>query len=383
MGFQSQDDLINQITNNAKYLRRDGVKTTSPVHTAGGWHNTMTMAGYPSIMTGTGTTRVWRSLDEFSGDGTTVGGIQHGGIPGGTATKHILSVGVNAVGATGAPWQCKLVDIQGYYPLTGVNVTDTNSRTLINTDTFTANATTNALTYANDWSTGTKVQFTTSGTLPAPLALLTDYWLIRTSATTATVASSYANYVAGTSIDITDTGSGTHTLNIQMGRYTNGVGCQAFFSVLTTLGGGGPTLSASSYTNSTPSTGRAFQGSVTTVPVADGYVSRIIHSGSAAGRYGPFLPLQGGDQGIAKIDSFTFSGGTPFSSGTLALCIARPLLDISVPITGMWSERDLVNQLPSLPRVQDGAFLAWLFFGAAATTTGTPITFAIDFGWGG
>jgi len=38
MGFTSQDDLINQISTNGKYLRKDNTKLTSPVHTAGGWH---------------------------------------------------------------------------------------------------------------------------------------------------------------------------------------------------------------------------------------------------------------------------------------------------------------------------------------------------------
>ena len=117
---------------------------------------------------------------------------------------------------------------------------------------------------------------------------------------------------------------------------------------------------------------------------ANAYATRILHSGNAAGNYGAFLPKQGGDLGIARINSFTWSAGTAYTgSGVVALCIARPLLDISIPVTGMWSERDLVNQLPSLPRVYDGACLMWLLFGTGATTTASPFTSAIDFGWGG
>lgn len=384
MGFTSQDDLITQITNNGKYLRRDGSKLTAPVHTAGGWHTLMGMNGYPVASTFPGTSLVWKNCDEFSGESTNVCGIQNGGgvLP---ATKHILNVGASIVAAAGAPWQLKLVDVQGYYPLTGADVTGTGSRTLVNSNTFTASSSSGLLlTFTNDFASGTKVRFTTTTTLPTGLSLNTDYWLIRVSSTTARVATSYANYVAATAIAYTDGGTGTHTLTIQMPRYAKGVGCQASIVVMTQPTAGGPTLSASSYTNPTPTAGRAFQGSVTLDATANAYAGRVVHSGNAAGRYGAFLPLQAGDTGVASIESFTLSAGTAYTgSGVLAVQIVRPLLDISIPVTGMWSERDLVNQLPSMPQVMDGACLTWMLFGTGATTTASPVTFAIDFGWGG
>lgn len=385
MGFSSLDDLTYQITGLGKYLRRDGAKLTSPVHTAGGWHSLFGMNGNPVASAHPGTTLLWQNCDEFTGDGTNVAGILHGGPPGGAATKHILNVGANVVAAAGAPWQAKLVDLQGYYRLSGTDVTGTSSRTLINANTVTASSSSGLLlTYTNDFASGTKVRFTTSGTLPTGLALSTDYWLVRVSATTARVASSYADYVAGTVIAYTDAGSGTHTMTIQMPRYANGVGCQAAFVVQTAPTAGGPNLTASAYTNTAGTGSRAFAGSPTMGAAADAYAGRILHSGNAAGRYGPFLPLASGDTGIARVDSFTFSGGTAYTgSGVLALYIMRPLLDISIPVSGMWSERDLVNQLPSMPQVQDGACLTWLLFGTGATTANSPVTFALDFGWGG
>ena len=302
MGFTSQDDLLNQISANGKYLRRDGAKLTAPVHTAGGWHCLMGMNGNPVASTFPGTSLAWVGCDESTGDGTNVIGIQHGGNVA-SATKHIINVGSNMVAAAGAPWQAKLVDLQGYYKLSGADVTATTSRTLTGTPSM---------------------------------------------------------------------------------RYTDGVGCEAFFVVGTAPTAGGPNLSASSYTNSGSTAGRAFQGTPSMGAAADAYAGRILHSGNATGRYGPFLPKQAGDTGIKSIQSFTFSGGTAYTgSGVLALCIARPLLDISLPVTGMWSERDLVNQLPSMPRVMDGACLVWLLFGTGATTTASPFTFALDFAWGG
>lgn len=384
MGFTSQDDLLSEISSNAKYLRRDGVKLTAPVHTAGGWHLLNGLNGSPPASTYPGTTLLWRNCDEFTGDGTTVSGILNGGAVA-SDTKHILNVGANVVAAAGAPWQLKLVDLQGYYLLSGADVTGTGSRTLINANTFTASSSSGLLlTYTNDFASGTKVRFTNSGgALPTGLSAGTDYWLVRVSSTTARVATSYANYVAGTVVSYTDAGTGTHTMTIQMPRYASGVGCQAAFVTVTQPTAGGPNLTASSYTNSAGTAGRAFPGTPSMGATADAYAARVIHSGNATGRYGPFLPLAGGDTGIASIQSFTFSGGTAYTgSGVLALCIMRPLLDLPVPVSGMWSERDLVNQLPSLPQVQDGACLSWMLFGAGATTTASPVTFALDFGWG-
>lgn len=54
------------------------------------------------------------------------------------------------------------------------------------------------------------VRFTLQGdasALPAGLAVSTDYWLIAVDANTVKVASSFANAIAGTAIDITDTGT--------------------------------------------------------------------------------------------------------------------------------------------------------------------------------
>lgn len=388
MGFTSQDDLIKQITVNGKYLRRDNAKLTTPVHTAGGWHCLAGLNGYPVATTYPGTDLVWRNCSEQDGDGTNLFGIPHGGNPGGSATKHILSVGANIVAAAGAPWQLKLIDLQGYYRLSTTNVTGISSRVLINSNTFTASSSSGLLlTYTNDFATYTKVRFTSSGTLPTGLSIDTDYWLVRVSSTTARVATSFANAIAGTVISYTDGGSGTHTFRIQMPRYANGVGCEAFFVAQTQPTAGGPNLSASAYDNTADYSGtgtRSFAGSPTMGATADAYAARILHSGNASGRYGPFLPRASGDLGVARINSFTWSGGTAYTgTGVVALCIARPILDICVPVTGMFSERDLINQLMSLPQIQDGACLTWLLFGTGATTVNSPVNTVIDFGWGG
>jgi hypothetical protein len=59
-------------------------------------------------------------------------------------------------------------------------------------------------------ATGTPLRFTTTTTLPAPLEPGLDYYLIRVSDGTFKVADSFALAIAGTPIDITDAGTGTH-----------------------------------------------------------------------------------------------------------------------------------------------------------------------------
>lgn len=67
------------------------------------------------------------------------------------------------------------------------------------------------LSYSGDITNLSKVRFLTTGTLPTGLSLLTDYWLVRVTAGTCRVATSLANAEAGTTINWTDAGSGTHT----------------------------------------------------------------------------------------------------------------------------------------------------------------------------
>ena len=80
--------------------------------------------------------------------------------------------------------------------------------------TFTASASTDELTFASErwFGVGDGVRFTTSGTLPAPLAAGTTYYAIPgASRTVFKFATSRANAIAGTAINITSAGSGTHT----------------------------------------------------------------------------------------------------------------------------------------------------------------------------
>ncbi len=80
--------------------------------------------------------------------------------------------------------------------------------------TVTVDAGTDVITAtAHGWSTGDLVRGTTDGTLPAPLALAANYFVIRTGTNTFKLADARATALAGSAIDIIDTGTGTHTLS--------------------------------------------------------------------------------------------------------------------------------------------------------------------------
>ncbi len=159
-------------------------------------------------------------------------------------------------------------------------------------------------------------------------------------------------------------------------RYTNGAGCRLFW-VQTAAAGGTAQNIALSYSNTVPTSGRTLP--VTVAMTASGIVGHISHSGTAANNYGPFLPLASGDTGVSNVASVTFSAA---NTGTGALCLARPLLTLPLTTVSVAAERDLLNQLPSLPRVMDGACLVWLYFAGAATGASTNFYGAVEVGWG-
>ena len=294
MGFSSMDDLVNEITNNGKFLRNDWNKITTAgiTYAAGRWYDFSLLAGTPIANAFAGTALAWRSCDETTGNGTQIFGLQHGGNVS-PDTKHILNVSAVTAVATGVPAQLMLVDLQGYWP--GITNNSTSPQTL----------------------------------------------------------------------------TGTPSL-----RYTNGAGCCLFWVQTATAGATAQNL-ALSYSNTVPTSGRSLP--VTVAMTASAVAGHISHSGTAANNYGPFLPLASGDTGVSTVASVTFSAA---NTGTGALCLARPLLTLPITTAAVAAERDLLNQLPSLPQVKDGACLVWLYFAGAATAASTNFYGSVEFGWG-
>jgi hypothetical protein len=382
-GFSSLDDFINEITVNGKFLRTDWNKNMLPTTAgvAGEWNSLSRGSGNPTADTvlNAGTNLAFQQLsDAVAG----AAGIRHGGNVS-PDYKHILNASGFSAAATTMPAVLMLVDLLGFYRVTSTTTTgdQATSNPLTALSTFTADAPTDVCTHTNiNIENLTRVQLTTTTTLPAGLSLATDYFVIKQSDLTFKLATSYANAVAGTAVNITDAGTGTHTVSSVLPRYTSGRGVQAFMVAnnATPLGAATPNLRIT-YTDEQNNTGNLTPG---TLPIGKTAAPNglILYSGTGAGKYGPFMPLAAGDSGIQKIDQINLS--VSYVSGEFSTVLAKPLLTLPMTTIGVAAERDLMHQVPSLPRVYDGACLHWLLYHGANTPTNSAFYGHLDFGWG-
>lgn len=125
MGFTSQDDLITQLTVNGKGDMVNTTKTLSSAGTAGAWTLLAGHAGYPAAATFTGADLTYVPTDDTWSEGA----VYHGGNVD-PATKHFLTAGAIAVAAAGAPWYVMAIDLVGFVPLSGTNVSTTGTKTV-------------------------------------------------------------------------------------------------------------------------------------------------------------------------------------------------------------------------------------------------------------
>lgn len=165
---------------------------------------------------------------------------------------------------------------------------------------------------------------------------------------------------------------GTPTL-----RYTDGVGVRASLVITSTTGATAHNLSMT-YTNSSSVGSRTLP--VTVSCTASAITPHITHSGIAANNYGPFLPLASGDVGIKSVQSVQLSASS--LAGTAALVLYKPLLTIPLTTVSVTSERDFLNQIPSMPVIKDGACLTWLLFTGAAVAASTNFYGHVEAVWG-
>lgn len=115
-------------------------------------------------------------------------------------------------------------DATNKYPIIGrIRITKTGDASDLTDETVNytgVDTGSSQITIAQNFATGDKYQITTTGTLPSPLSLLTDYYIIWKDATHIQVALSYADSLAGTYITLTTQGSGDHTFIRQnTGKY--------------------------------------------------------------------------------------------------------------------------------------------------------------------
>lgn len=179
---------------------------------------------------------------------------------------------------------------------------------------------------------------------------------------------------------VTTTGAQTLNNTVTLPRYTTGAGVQAIVVPSTVMGAATPTITLN-YTNSAGTASRATP-STPALPLGNtaAAVSSVVYSGTGSGKYGPFMPQANGDAGIRSVQSISLSAS--YVSGVLNLLLVKPLLTLPMTTIGVAAERDLLNQVPSLPKVYDGACLAWMMYAGAATPVNSPFYGHLDFAWG-
>lgn len=386
-GFTSEDHQTNSMSYAGNTFSQIFSKQANPTAAAvaNEWHTLFRGGGYPQAdaIFDTGTALQFQSVcDQLTGAGS----LYHGGNVGAAGDDFKILVSGYAVtaAATVVPATLVLVDVLGFYRVTAVTTTTEQATT--NSNTFTASSSSGLLlTYTNDWQNFTKVRFTNAGgALPTGLSLNTDYWLVRVSATTARVATSFANAIAGTVVAYTDGGTGTHTLTARLPRYSDGKGVQAIFfnPQATALGAGTPGLSLN-YTNSAGTASRATPSSPS-LPIGKtaATASHILYSGATgAGKFGPFVPLAAGDGGISLVQDIR--NNATYTSGMYSVALVKPLAEFPLQVLGQAQMIDFTRGIqPSHPRVYDGASLGFLLKSGVATPANSAIDGKLNFGWG-
>ena len=178
----------------------------------------------------------------------------------------------------------------------------------------------------------------------------------------------------------TTTGAQSLTGQTAWPRYASGVGVRAILTPTIVMGVGTPTVQLS-YTNPASVSGQ-LTPTAPSLPIINttSPVGSIMYAGTGVGKFGPFIPLAAGDTGIKSVESINFSA--TMTSGVCVLSIVKPICTIPLTTAGVAGERDLVNQIPSMPVIPDGACLNWMMYAGVATPAVTPFFGNLDFAWG-
>jgi hypothetical protein len=183
------------------------------------------------------------------------------------------------------------------------------------------------------------------------------------------------------------------TCTVALPRYPTGDGVKAMLcwhSGAWSAAGSGVASAAAhnlsfTYTNSSNTTGKAnpivtagFSGAVPTM-------GHIDNSGTAVNNIGPFFALSYGDTGIQSVQTFTCSATTANAYCELILCkeiLTMPHASPASASGASVTERDFLNQARTMPQIQDGANLQWIFMPGVATAAASVVHGQFKTVWG-
>ena len=169
-------------------------------------------------------------------------------------------------------------------------------------------------------------------------------------------------------------------------RYTDGAGVKSFLvsggtgyvAAATTVGAVAHNVEMT-YTNQAGTGSRQMPVAVSCT--ASSPMGHISHSGIAANNFFP-LPLANQDNGVQSIQSIKLSAGSGTAATYYHMVMYKELGMLPIPAANVFYERDFVNMMPSLERVQDGAVLGLIYVAAGATAASTTFIGFIEVAWG-
>ena len=419
MGFTSYDDLISQVTTNNKIWTQPWNRITPTVMTAGRWYdlflgssdrgqgyhgNHVKNWGFDSAAEWTaGTGWAWGATGVFTKTAGTASNLtQNSGI---TLENGVTyTVIVTTSGVTAGQIQ---IQLGGGTAGTAITTSTTTTQAVV------AGATQEIAIVANSTFAGSVDNFIViAGPINGQSPRFAPYdanmqgclWpgdLISGTATKHLLTMS-AQTAGATTVPITlllvdllgcyariDGNVGTaitlaNTLTLP--RYTTGAGVMAYSVVAPAATGVNAHNVLMTYTNQANVNTRNLPQTV--AATASAVNSHIYHSGTAANNIGPFLPLQAGDTGIRSVQTWQQTAANGTASTFTNLVLARPIMEIQLTTQFLLAERDMLNQFPSLPLIQEAgatsnSCLSWIAYAGAATPAATNFFGVNRYAWGG
>jgi hypothetical protein len=185
-------------------------------------------------------------------------------------------------------------------------------------------------------------------------------------------------------VDLKSTSLQTMTNVATLTRYTDGLGLRPVVLVTTQTGNpsGTPVMSVFNYRdqadNDAAYSGMTinFKTGGTNIP----FLGQIVPAALQANCPGPFLPLNAGDTGIKRVNSFQLS--TAYGTATTVTgCIAlvKELAMLPIGAIGAPAQRSFLSQMPT---IVDDACLGLIYFPGAATAANSILQGHIEATWG-
>ena len=175
-------------------------------------------------------------------------------------------------------------------------------------------------------------------------------------------------------IDMDSTDEQVLTNSVTLPRYTTGEGVRAIL-VATNPYVGGATFQIK-YTNHAGVADRVSQ--ITTTNTSANIATLVNSNTAGLTNRMAFIEMQYGDRGIRSVQSITFFNP---NGGLAVLVLLKPIATLMTREPTAFAEFDFVKDKPSLPVIQDGAYLNLLVM-PSATVAAVPTIGEATFVWG-